>query len=596
MAKNKFADVVVEAIEDRKALQRTHELFNDVYEYINNEAQKTVKHRVKNSIRTFIHTDLKNPVAGGKVGGFVTKVGVAVGVSVAVAAIAATGPVGIGIAAAAALITWGAKKGVAQVQHDLSKKKVIQTIRTQEPQAHNINSQTQEIAVAMLDALVYDLGELPKDYKAYVKSLPKPQSGTTAVNAIPLIDFINEIKRLGGSSSPYVKKRANPSLFRRAFTSESKPNPHDKVRIRVSRIFYYFDWLDTYLYTMGDEAADHTQKTADSIENLVLNIKQQVHYTGSHLHCHLNNLCYGPDDSHLQVTVVSSQVSGVPQTVLDKLEEVNKKPAKLQQLTRPPTSVTALDEDEENRIDTALEKVTGAMESGFGETINGALTSDSFVQDVLGIAEDDLEGGFFVGETKALATSGLNVISSLRQGDKGGALLEGSTTVISTGAKYGIKQATSGMSTVLGAGVGTALTECVDAAVDRVKESFKYNRPVLNKVTSLLQMNATEQQTQIDSDIRELLKKGKPEVMMRLIMKITFHYPRRFGDQATKFKTDLQTIDTRLGNRLPPFENCKQAYKSMSHLLKINRYAEKHLLHIALLTTALEILKKEFAG
>ncbi|EDN71968.1 hypothetical protein BGS_0850 [Beggiatoa sp. SS] len=167
------------------------------------------------------------------------------------------------------------------------------------------------------------------------------------------------------------------------------------------------------------------------------------------------------------------------------------------------------------------------------------------------------------------------------------------------GVKYGIVnplqdaiKKTAGE--IVSGGVGKAITICVESAIARTQESFKYNRPILNKVTAVLHLPLDETQAQLDKDVIELLKKGKNEVLMRLLSKVNYHYPIRYTDKATKLKEDLERIQGRINKKQPGFTSCKEAYKVVRHLLKINRYAEKHLLHIALLNSSLDIMDERF--
>ncbi|MEK8019192.1 MAG: hypothetical protein VSS75_020165 [Candidatus Parabeggiatoa sp.] len=598
MPKMNLANTLVEEIRDKNAEKRSQELFSDVYNVVNGTG--TLKHRIKNSIRTFIHTDLTNSMAHTNMLGFSTNLTVGVGIAVAVAAIGATGPIGMLVVATGAIITWAAKKTFEIAKHSKMKQKVIDTIRSGAEFPTKITKENQPIADAMLGSLVYDLGEFVKDYKNCVDSrltLNNQPIDFTPAKIAAVIHLVSEQEISGVGNA---KKRANPGLLRRVFTSEYKPDSFSRLKIRVARILYYFQWLRAYLDTYANEATSHLEQIASNSDNLMERIKNQVHYTGNHVMCP-NDFCYGPSGQDITVTQKSAQSLGVSDAFAKHYAEIIGNKAKFDKLMQKKSGpLPQLEEENEDSLDQCLAKSTEILEHDFTGIINEAVTSDPFKTMVGAMTKEDNNfGGYVIDEGLEGVTLGVKTIANLKQGNKNEAIIDGAGHMGKLGVKYGIVnplenaiKETAGE--IVSGGVGKAITICVESAIARTQESFKYNRPILNKVTAVLHLPLDETQAQLDKDVIELLKKGKNEVLMRLLSKVNYHYPIRYTDKATKLKEDLERIQGRINKKQPGFTSCKEAYKVVRHLLKINRYAEKHLLHIALLNSSLDIMDERF--
>lgn len=563
--------VFVKEMTDAAASQRAGELVNDVYEHVM-KGTPGFKHRILHGGRTFVHTDVKNN-ARSQVG-HVAGIGLAVAAAASVpftAGLTVAGPVLVGLGA------WGFKKGMTACMHSYMKRQVKQAVRKEHWPTAPLDSKTTALSVDMLNSFVYDLDELKKDYQNYQKAWKKKKRNPLSFEAMR----DQAIANFGNLS----KQRANHAVG-------WGPDPYTKVCIRIARLIYYGNWLMIYLTLLEKEAAGRVEHASENMKGLFEQIIHQVHWTGNHQKCH--QVCYRPKFEELQVRSIPAAQHQVD---VDNALRVLKNPASLERLQ--PKQELRIPSPDEQQVESMLTpegkgKLETIEENPFveafqeGAEFNAGYSGDLVASNLAGTPTDSPDLNTLQADLITEAFEAANVVNSLAQKNYSEAVLTASLAAVREGASIGATRAGAAVSTMLSnASAGNAVTalinESVGVAIDKTKESFTYNRPVLKSVESMLHTSVSGEPPNVDQEIAKLLKKGQKGVMDRLIRKVNFHYPYLIGTYAKEAHAYAQKIAQRIQARRLAFASCTEACEVVKRMVKIHRYAGKLHLHISLL-------------
>jgi hypothetical protein len=568
--------VFVTEVTDAKAAERARELVNDVFEGVMKNAPGFT-HRVVHGGRTFVHTDVRNN-ARSQVG-HVAGVGIAVAAAASVpftAGLSVVAPVLIGLSA------WGFKKGLSACMHSHMKKQVKQAIRGGHWPTAPLDEKTTALSMDMLNSFVYDLDELKKDYQNYKKTAKKKKASALSFEAMR--------EQAMGNFDHFSKQRANYGLI-------GGPDAYTKVCVRIARLVYYGNWLLIYLKIFEKEANGKVERAAEQMKGLFEQIVRQVHWGGNHQKC--ANVCYGPSfDQLLTRSIPEAQHRAEIEAAMRVLDN----PAALERL-RPKQELRIVSPDEqqidslltpenpdllekfENNAGVEAFKEATEFEAGYaGNFVASTLAGNPTDSSDLNTMQADLI-------TEAFEVA--NVSKSLIQKNYSQAILDASLMGAREAASIGATRAGAAVGTMLNnASAGNAVTalinETVGIAIEKTKESFTYNRPVLKSVETMLNGSVAGEQPKVDQEIATLLEKGKKGVMDRLLRKVNFHYPYLVGKYAKEAHAYVAKFEQRIqGGRLP-IASCTEACEAVKRVVKIHRYAGKLHLHLALLRSGIQ--------
>lgn len=576
--------VFVTEVTDAKAAERARELVNDVFEHVM-KGSPGYKHRIVHGARTFVHTDVKNNAR--------SQVGHVAGIGIAVAAAASvpfTAGLTMVVPALIGLSAWGLKKGLNAGNHSYMKKQIKQAIRDGHWPTTPLDGKTTTLSVDMLNSLVYDLGELKKDYRNYQKAIQKKKGNVLSFEAMrekAIADF-----------EQLSKQRANPAFG-------SGPDPRAKVCIRIARLIYYGNWLLLYLAIFEKEVQANVERAAEPMKGLFEQIVRQVHWGGNHGKC--GNVCYGPSFDQLQTRSIPKAQHGA---AVDVAMRVLENPAALERLQPKkelkivspdeqqieakltPEKSDWLEKVEENSLVEAFREAA-EFDAGYaGNFVASNLAGNPTASPELNTVQADLITGAF-----EIA----NISKSLIQKNYSEAILTASLAGVREGASIGATRAGAAFGTMLSnASAGNAVTalinETVGIAIDKTKESFTYNRPVLKSVETMLNGSVMGEQPKVDEEIAKLLEKGQKGVMDRLIRKVNFHYPGLIGEYAKEAHSYAAKFEQRIQGGKVPIASCTEACRAVKRMVKVNRYAGKLHLHIALLRSGIRIILEGVYG
>lgn len=579
--------VFINEFTDVEASKRAAELVNDVYEHV---MKKTpgFKHRIVHGARTFCHTDVKNN-ARSQVG-HVVGIGFAVAAAASVAAIPVTGGISFIGPALVGLGAWGAKKGLAECMHSYMKRQIKLAIRGEHWPTSPIDNKTTSLSMDMVNALIYDMTALKKNYQAYKKDKKEKALSFKELRDDAIANF-----------SSLSKERANV----RYKIGPWKTDPYKKVRIRIARLLYYSNWLLAYLTLHEEETRKKVEEAAREMEALFDQVIRQVHYAGNHIKCEKTHICYGPAFNSLRKRSIPAAQH---QTDIDAAMRIFQNPAAINRLQQKEELI--LPDVAEEMIEAGLKVDDSLKEKAITKLGEGTELAADFYGFVAGfrgsqflaIQTDSPEAGTAEADSIALLLEATGAAKSIYEGKYSEAALIASMSMVREGASMGATRAGGALTKLLGEGVGAGMAgnavtalinETIGIAISKTKESVTVNRPVLKSVHKMLGQTVAGKPPDIDEEFAHLKTKDDPGVMNRLMQKISFHYPHLIGNYAKQLHTYSEKINQRVQNREPTFVSCREACEVVKRMMKVHRYAEKLELHIALLRMAILYIRND---